>query len=216
MCAIPRSEVEVLDTWHTTGLCATASHDIRIDGRRVAGERTFNWHDGDPIDPSPLYAWRWMFFVNLVAVPLGIGRGALGVAKEVAESKLTYPSMTLAREDPTVQWNVGRAQALVDSARTYALDTVDRFWDGVASDRPPDADAWVRVRLSLVHACSAVKEAVTLLYEALGTTGIYRRSALDRQLRDITTLHQHVLTQTKIYANCGRALLGMDPGGNAF
>jgi alkylation response protein AidB-like acyl-CoA dehydrogenase len=124
--------------------------------------------------------------------------------------------MALARDDATVQWNVGRAQALVDSARAYAFDAVGTFWDGLAAGRPPDPQAWLVVRLSLSHACTAAKEAVTLLYEALGTTGIYRRSVLDRQLRDLTTLNQHVLTQTKTYANCGRSLLGLDPGGFAF
>jgi alkylation response protein AidB-like acyl-CoA dehydrogenase len=216
MCAIPRSDVEVLETWFTTGLCATASNDVRLDGCVVPAERTFDLLDGSPIDPSPLYAWRWMFFVNLVAVPLGIGRGALVEAKEVAQNKLVFPSMTYAREDATVQWNIGRAQALVDSARAYALGSIETFWDGMSSGLSPDADAWLRVRLSLVHACAAAKEAVTLLYEALGTTGIYRRSVLDRQLRDITTVHQHVLAQTKTYANCGRSLLGLAPGGIAF
>jgi indole-3-acetate monooxygenase len=216
MCAIPRNEVEVLDTWHTTGLCATASNDVRLNGCVVPAERTFRLFDGEPVDGSPLYSWRWMFFVNLVGVPLGIGRAALTEARDVAQTKVTRPTMALARDDATVQWNIGRAQALVDSARAYAFDAVGTFWDDLATGRPPDPQAWLRVRLSLSHACTATKEAVTLLYEALGTTGIYRRSVLDRQLRDLTTLNQHVLTQTKTYANCGRSLLGLDPGGFAF
>src|SRR5262245_54333633 len=114
MCAVPRQEVEVLDTWHTTGLSATASNDVRFRGCVVPTERTFSLLDGEPVDRSPLYAWRWMFFLNLAGVPLGIGRAALAEATEVAQTKTTFPSMTLARDDPTVQWNLGRAAALVD------------------------------------------------------------------------------------------------------
>ncbi len=216
MCAIPREEVEVLDTWHTTGLAATASNDVRLDGCTVPAARTFSLLDGEPIDQSPLYAWRWMFFVNLPAVPLGIGRAALTEAKEVAQTKASFPSMALARDDPTVQWNIGRAEALVASARAYVFDTVGTFWNTLSAGDPPDATEWTAVRLGLANACTAAKQAVTLLYEALGTTGIYRRSVLDRQLRDITTLSQHVLAQSKTYANCGRSLLGLDPGGIAF
>jgi hypothetical protein len=54
------------------------------------------------------------------------------------------------------------------------------------------------------------------VYEAMGTTGVHRRSPLDRALRDVTTLAQHILGQTKTYANCGRSLLGLEPGGIAF
>jgi alkylation response protein AidB-like acyl-CoA dehydrogenase len=216
MCAVPRDEVEVLDTWHTTGLSATASNDVRLSGCVVPVERTFSLLEGEPVDQSPLYAWRWMFFLNLAGVPLGIGRGALAEATEVAQTKMTFPSMTPARDDPTLQWNLGRAEALVASARTYVFDAVGVFWDTVSSGRPADPKEWISVRLSLSNACTAAKKAVTLLYEALGTTGIYRRSVLDRQLRDITTLNQHVITQTKTYANCGRSRLGLDPGGIAF
>jgi alkylation response protein AidB-like acyl-CoA dehydrogenase len=216
MCAVPRPEVEVLDTWHTTGLSATASNDVRFNDCVVPVERTFCLLDGEPVDQSPLYAWRWMFFLNLAGVPLGIGRAALTEAAEVVQTKITFPSMTLVREDPTVQWNLGRAEALVASARAYVFDTVGTFWETLTSGRPAEPKEWTAFRLSLSNACTAAKQAVTLLYEALGTTGIYRRSVLDRQLRDITTLNQHVVTQTKTYANCGRSLLGLDPGGIAF
>jgi alkylation response protein AidB-like acyl-CoA dehydrogenase len=72
------------------------------------------------------------------------------------------------------------------------------------------------VRLALVNAAHSSKEAASLLYEALGTTGVYRKSPLDRHVRDLTTLAQHVLCQTKIYAAGGRALLGLPPGTLAF
>jgi alkylation response protein AidB-like acyl-CoA dehydrogenase len=217
MCALPADEVEVvLGTWQPTGLTATASHDIRIRGAVVPTERTFSLFEDEPVDPSPLYAWRWMFFVNLPAVPLGIARAALDEAKEVAQGKVVFPDMTLARDDPTLQWNIGRAEALVGSARAYVFDAVGRAWDSLCAGRPPAPAEWTAVRLAHTNAVQASKEAVTLVYEAMGTTGVQRRSPLDRHLRDVTTLAQHILGQTKTYANCGRSLLGLDPGGIAF
>jgi hypothetical protein len=32
----------------------------------------------------------------------------------------------------------------------------------------------------------------------------------------VTAMAQHILGQTKTYANCGRTLLGLEPGGIAF
>jgi indole-3-acetate monooxygenase len=216
LCAVPASEVEIIDTWQATGLAGTASHDVRLTDVVVPAERTFNLFEAVPVDDSPLYSWRWMFFVNMAAVPLGVARAALELVKETAPGKLVFPDMTPATADPTLQWNVGRAEALVGSARAYVFDTVGTLWNAVCAGRPPTPSEWTAVRLALTTAFHSAKEAVTLVYEALGTTGVYRTSPLDRQLRDITTMRQHILGQSKTYANCGRSLLGVDPGGIAF
>ena len=217
MCALAAEDVEVLvGSWQPTGLTATASNDIRVRDVVVPAERTFSLFDGTPVDPSPLYAWRWMFFVNLPAVPLGIARAALEEAKQAAQGKVIFPDMTLARDDATLQWNIGRAEALVGSARAYVFDAVGRAWDSLCQGRNPAPAEWTAVRLAHTNAVQASKEAVTLVYEAMGTTGVLRRSPLDRHLRDVTTVAQHVLGQTKTYANCGRSLLGLEPGGIAF
>jgi alkylation response protein AidB-like acyl-CoA dehydrogenase len=210
-CAVPAAEVEVHDTWHTTGLCGTASGDVSIDGVFVPEERTFSLLADDPVDPSPLYRWRWMFFVNMAGVPLGIARSALAEAKEVAHTKVTMPTFALAQEDAVVQAGIGRAQALVGSARAYVHDTVGRMWDVLLAGDDLPSDLWTEYRLALTHAAHSSKAAVGLLYEALGTTGVYRSSVLDRHLRDTTTLAQHILTQTKTYTSSGRVLLGLEP-----
>lgn len=214
--AVPADHVEILDTWHTTGLAGTASNDVRVTGHHVPAEHGFSLLDAAPRDPSPLYRWRWMFFANMPAVPLGIARAAIEEARAVAESKVTMPTFALAREDATLQDNLGRAQALVRGARAYVHDASGRLWDGLTAGRDPEPAEWIDVRLALTNAFRASKEAVGLLYEALGTTGVYRTSPLDRHLRDLTTMSQHILCQTKTYAACGRGLLGLDPGGIAF
>jgi alkylation response protein AidB-like acyl-CoA dehydrogenase len=212
LVAIPAAEIEILDTWHTTGLEGTASNDVRVSDVVVPAERTLSLFDDSPTDPAPLYRWRFTFITNMGAVPLGIARAALDEAKEVASTKVTFPTLTLAREDPTVQWNIGKAEALVRSARAYMYDTAGTFWDAVSSGRDPSDAEWRDLRIALLNAAHASKEAVTLLYEALGTTGVYSKSPLDRHLRDVTTLAQHVVCQTKIYAAAGRVLLGLPSG----
>jgi alkylation response protein AidB-like acyl-CoA dehydrogenase len=217
VCALAAGDVEVLlGTWQPTGLTATASHNVRVHDVVVPAERTFSIFAGLPVDPAPLYSWRWTFFVNMPGVPLGIARAALEEAKEVAQGKVIFPDMTLARDDGILQWNIGRAEALVGSARAYVFDAVGRFWDAICAGRAPSPAEWTAVRLAHTNAMHSCKEAVTLVYEAMGTTGVYRRSPLDRQLRDVTTMAQHILGQTKTYANCGRGLLGVEPGGIAF
>jgi alkylation response protein AidB-like acyl-CoA dehydrogenase len=216
IAAIPRAEVEVLDTWHTTGLNATASNDVRVTEVRIPVERSFSLFDDAAVDPSPLYQWRWMFFTNMAAVPLGVARAAIEEARIVASSKVIMPSFTYARDDPTVQDCLGRAEAMVRSARAYLFDEVGRIWETLESGKELTQSQWSSFRLANTHTYQSCKDAVGLLYEALGTTGIYRRSPLERQFRDITTMTQHMLCQTKTYAACGRMLLGLEPGLIAF
>lgn len=212
LVGLRRAEVEVLDTWHTTGLAGTASNDVRVADVVVPAERTFSLFDGTPVDGAPLYTWRWYFVTKLAGVPLGVARAAIDEAIDVAQTKVTMPTMQLAREDATVQANIARARALVRSARAYVDDALGHLWDVTLGGREPTPVEWADCRLALTHAAVSAKDAVGLVYEAMGTTGVYRRSALDRHLRDVTTMAQHILCQTKTYGAAGRRYLGLDPG----
>jgi alkylation response protein AidB-like acyl-CoA dehydrogenase len=212
VAAIPAAHVEVLDTWLTTGLNATASNDLQVADVHVPAERTFSLLDDDPRDSAPLYQWRWMFFSNIAAVPLGVARAAIEEAKAVASTKLIMPSLTYARDDVTVQDAIGRAESLVAASRAYFFDSLGNIWETLQSGRPLSTGEWSTFRLATTYTFQSCKDAVGLVYETLGTTGIYRRSPLDRHLRDITTMAQHMLCQTRTYAACGRTLLGLDPG----
>jgi indole-3-acetate monooxygenase len=212
MAAIPSAQVEVLDTWHTTGLNATASNDVQVADVRVPAERTFSLFDDDARDPAPLYQWRLMFFSNMAAVPLGVARAAIEEAKAVASTKLIMPSFTYARDDATVQDAIGRAESLVAASRAYFYDALGRIWDTLQRGQALSTAEWSAFRLANTYTFQSCKDAVGLVYETLGTTGVYRRSPLDRHLRDVTTMAQHVLCQTKTYGACGRTLLGLEPG----
>lgn len=211
MVGFERPEVEVVDTWFTTGLAATASNDVKVVDVHVDRSRTYSMMEAVPVDRAPLYQWRWMFLSKMPAVPLGVARAAVDEALRVAATKVTMPTFALARDDSDVQQAVGRATALVRSGRAYVDDAIGATWDALESGRTPSTDEWVDARLAITNAFTSAKHAVTLLYEALGTTGVYRRSPLDRQLRDVTTMAQHMVSQSKTYAAAGRGLLGLAP-----
>ena len=210
VAAVPAADVEVLDTWHTTGLAGSGSHDVTIVGIEVPAERTFSIFEAAPVDASPLYRHRWMFFSNVGAVPLGIARAAIDEAVEVAQTKVSMPSFTLARDDVTVQERVARAEMLVRSARAFLWEALGAAWDVVQAGDPVDR-AWVDVRLASTNAFRSSKEAVSMLYEALGTAGVYSSSPLDRHLRDLLTMSQHLLVQPKSTVAAGRACSGFRP-----
>jgi transposase len=54
-----------------------------------------------------------------------------------------------------------------------------------------------------------VPEAVELLYKARGGSAVYTSNVLDRCLRDVVTMNQHVINSLRAYAMGGRLLLGL-------
>jgi hypothetical protein len=54
-------------------------------------------------------------------------------------------------------------------------------------------------------------EAVQHVYKASGGTAVYQSGALDRCLRDVLTMNQHVIGSLRTYKIAGRLLLGLEP-----
>src|SRR5207253_8507665 len=52
---LPTSELEILDTWHTSGLCGTGSHDAVADDLLVPEHRVLALLDTPPCVDAALY-----------------------------------------------------------------------------------------------------------------------------------------------------------------
>ena len=63
---------------------------------------------------------------------------------------------------------------------------------------------------SLIHSVRASKEAVGLLFEQAGTSGVYRGRTLERCYRDIATAAQHTLVVETSYDTIGQYYLTKD------
>jgi hypothetical protein len=50
-----------------------------------------------------------------------------------------------------------------------------------------------------------------MFYKASGGTAVYQSGALDRCLRDVLTMNQHVMGSLRTYEIAGRLLLGLEP-----
>jgi hypothetical protein len=52
---------------------------------------------------------------------------------------------------------------------------------------------------------------VQLIYKAAGGTAVYQKGPLDRCLRDVLTMNQHVVGTLRTYEMSGHLLLGLQP-----
>jgi alkylation response protein AidB-like acyl-CoA dehydrogenase len=198
IAALPADRFEILDTWYPGGLAGSGSHDYTIEGAFVPAEQTFVLDDLGGRREGPLYAWPGLFLHLMSAVPLGVARAALETAEELLGAKVYLPDMRRARDDARVRTAIGRAHALVGSARAHVVDVIGDFWATLVAGDPPSPRQRAAFGSANVHAFLTCHEAAQLLVDTVGSAAVYRSCPLERQLRDLTTMRQHVGGQLKL------------------
>jgi hypothetical protein len=81
----------------------------------------------------------------------------------------------------------------------------------LVEERKPSPSQQARFISAYTHVVGQCAEAVQLVYKASGGTAVYQSSALDRCLRDVLTMNQHVVGSLRTYEMAGRMLLGLEP-----
>jgi alkylation response protein AidB-like acyl-CoA dehydrogenase len=211
LCYLPAERCQILDTWTTTGLRGSGSHDFAAEDVFVPAEQTFNARTSPILREGPLYAHAFMFIVNGAGVPLGTARAAVDALVELAASKQTLAGTGL-RDEAWVRTAVARADTLVRAARGYVFDALGAFWDTLLAGDTPTLQQRARFRLALAGASQLCVEAVDLTYQAAGGSSVYATNPLDRLFRDAHTVHQHSTNSPKVFEIAGQMLLGQDPG----
>jgi alkylation response protein AidB-like acyl-CoA dehydrogenase len=193
---LPTSQVRVHDTWDTTGLRGTGSHDYSVDDVLVPAGHTFMLTE--PKRDGALYRWPAAFTANLLAVPLGVAADALDTAMGILDRKVVMPEGGLARDDARVRDAVARAQAMVGSARSYTFDTLGACSAALESGEVPNCAARAALAGCRTHTVTACRDAVGLLVDTVGTSAVRRGSTLERNMRDLITLGQHFTVRPKM------------------
>jgi alkylation response protein AidB-like acyl-CoA dehydrogenase len=145
-CLVKLSQCEILDTWYTTGLRGTGSNDLLVEDVFVEVAHTFSFQDAALIKRSgPLYAFPFMFAAKGSAPALGIARHAIDALVDAASKKparrytigdgLEPPKMM--RDDVFVQESVGRAEAMLTSARAYQFEVIGDLWTTLVKGGQP-------------------------------------------------------------------------------
>ena len=208
----PISECRILDTWHSTGLRGTGSHDYTMDDVFVP-DRLVTRHPlrAPSLRASRHYAYSAVVIASMSSVALGAARGAIDSLIEVFGNKLELPSSRPASSIFDKQADLGAAEALVGSARAYLHDILSQVWDRVIAGEPLSSELRARYRLACTNAATASVAAADLAYRAGGTDSIYTSSPVERFFRDAHTVAAHVAMRPSTLADGGALLLGQQP-----
>jgi alkylation response protein AidB-like acyl-CoA dehydrogenase len=203
---VPRAQVEVIDTWHTTGLAGSGSCDYAITDVFVPDEHTLTFdvvRNGAGALAQPEVHMR-----NMPGVPLGLARAALDHVYVLAAQRDRW------REDYRAQVTLAGCEADLAATRQGVYGALRRQHETLAAggsldDLTPTERA--ALPLSRWHAFRTARSIVTRLYDLLQTSAIYQPNPMDRWLRDTTTMCQHVVAQERILQSAGAYLLGGRP-----
>jgi alkylation response protein AidB-like acyl-CoA dehydrogenase len=207
------NQATIKDTWSVVGMRGTGSQDFIVDDVFVPAAHTCFL--GDPaFEAGPLYNPRLflvLLFIPVAANSLGIARGAIEAFIGLAGEATSTRSTDLLRDRPLVQTRLAEAEAILNAARAYVVDSVGTLWDVVCSNASDPSIAIAQTRLAIVHAMHEAVRSVDLVFHAAGTNAIYTRNPLERYFRDIHVAVQHNGAFPAQYESAGKVLMGLRP-----
>ena len=167
----PAGDCEILDTWHTSGLRGTGSHDYVVDGLFVPDRRVFP-HPlvGPAVRPERHYAFPGVNIAMMSAVALGAARGAVDSLLELLQTKVDRRTGRPVAAAFDRQMDLAAAEALTGSARAYLYRTLEELWAVVMAGEEPSRRLRAEYRLACTNAVTASMQAVDRCHSAAGTS----------------------------------------------
>lgn len=219
--ALPVGDTKRKDTWHVSGMAATGSHDVVVEGAFVPTYRTIPFDafkDGDTPGArehgNPLYRTPMPPLLALTAAlpALGAARAAVSTFEKNMKVRYSMYENKHQEERPAAQIRLARAKAFTHAAELLLRDVSQRV-DRIAAESMPTMDERAAIRMSAATAVRLCKDAVATVVEAAGSSAFYLDHPLQRIHRDLDVLASHVVFDwdgtSEMY---GRVLLGRKPG----
>src|SRR5699024_9102080 len=146
-------EAEIIENWDVSGMRATGSNDIKLDGVFVPHERTFIRGGESNVD-APLYRYPALAYAAQVLAVTGVGaaRGALDCVREVGSQRTSLTGGNRRGTTGTFQLGLARAEARLRSARAWFYETTDEAWQTVLAGDAVSDEQKVLLRLATSHA----------------------------------------------------------------
>ncbi|MDP1736926.1 MAG: acyl-CoA dehydrogenase family protein [Caulobacter sp.] len=211
MMIFKAEEVELIDTWRTSGLCGTGSLDFQVRDVRVPKARSVALQS-DPVTvntPLARFPIFGMLALGVTAVALGNARGALLAAGNAAQTKKSAGSTRTMAERNVVQMDFSRAVAKLSAARAHYFETIGVLWTAVQAGGDGGIEPRNRLRLACTHAAEVSADVSKAAYDMMGGSAVYLENDLQRRFRDANVITHHAMVAPAMYEVTGRVLLGL-------
>ncbi len=190
--------VSLADDWRTLGMRATGSHTIILENVFVPDDAIALRRPRGRFHP----AWNVILTVALpliMSVYTGAAEAAAAIGREQARKR---------QGDPAVPYLLGELTNELTTAQLATDDMVRLANDLELAMTLEVADAiLVRKTIAAEHVLATVEKAL----ETAGGAGFYRKTGLERLLRDAHAAQFHPLSGKRQHRFTGRIALGLDP-----
>jgi 3-hydroxy-9,10-secoandrosta-1,3,5(10)-triene-9,17-dione monooxygenase len=225
MVAIPISELEIVDDWHTAGLrgsgsVTTIAKDLFVPNARVLPMVPVlqGRHLSKANADSPLYRTPFMptACTTVSAVPAGLARAAKDAFFErLPGRKITYTNYASQNDAPITHFQVAEATIKIDEAGYHVHAAAHMLDDKSARNEEWTLRDRATARLHMGAVCQRAKEAVDVLNTASGGSSVYTSVPIQRIERDVQTVNLHAImhpnNNLELY---GRVACGLEPNTN--
>ncbi|MGK5060976.1 acyl-CoA dehydrogenase [Janthinobacterium sp. LB3P112] len=192
---VPAALVQLVPSWNSIGMRASASHSYRIDSQWLSKEHGFTIDASAATADGPLYRYPFysLAYVTLAANVAGMASHFMQLAEEcMRHRRHARADLPLLGVPEVASMLQGKKDAFIAArARFYAV--LDDSWAQVAAGAALNEDAMQAVQersLELVAVCRA---AVDALYPYCGLYAAREDSSINRVWRDFHTASQHAL-----------------------
>ena len=210
MVFVPVADLTIEDTWDVVGLRGTGSHHVTAAEVPVNPDRCARFVDR-PWPNGTL--WRLPIYTTLlptlVAVPLGIARGAVDEVSRQAREGRTARRGQLA-DAPISMAELAVADTRLRAARAGLRDAVGEAHTHAERGEPISRQLQARICLAGMHACDTSVEVTSTAHHLGGGAAAYHGSRLLRALSDVQAARQHLLFSHQHLSELGKLVAGLD------
>ncbi|MCH2634632.1 MAG: hypothetical protein MKZ67_01690 [Acidimicrobiales bacterium] len=206
-------------TWDGSGLRASATDDLHYSEVRVPLDRCVQWYGANRAESlrtvpviNHRYREDWVGISDLWLgwMANGIVRRSLQeIASSTRERRVIMGGKMV--EKATAQVNIGRAAALLSSARAAVESACLELDQRIAAGIVPDEADYLRQMSIVSMSVEQLAEAMRLLERTQGGNGLREGGAFERRYRDFRAMPLHInVHQDRVTHQLGRFVLDIE------
>ena len=192
---LPADQVELVPSWKTVGLVATASHSYRIGTQWVAHAQAFDIDAACATATGPLYRFPFLglAFVTLTANLAGMASHFLRLARPLIEQRRHARSGLALRDCPQVMEQLLGIETAMANVRAHFYTQLDAAWAVVVEGMQVSEEQATDLQSASLALANFSRRAVDELYPVCGLQAAREGTDINRVWRDIHTATQHSL-----------------------